>query len=729
MTYIDFFKIHISNKDVPEIINLLEEYCLVDDPNVEEIIGIISILSKSFVAPQIKSHLEDGVCLLVDRFKDSTDVWAILKALCSRIEISSPQLLQKIEQAIHNRYSDDEHFEKTMRVLDLNKTKAHKALERYELLRHIKRGNLVHHRSGWGVGEITNVSFNGESLSIEFENSAHPINMSFVAASNTLSPLSTDSFWAQRILNAEGLMALGKESPEELLSFMLKATGPLSPTEIKDVLCEFVFPLSVWTNWWNRARSIVKKSSIISIMETPAGKMWGIASTIPRNTTSPSEPSDSAIEEIGISSMQEIETSIKAVINKSKKTTIPQELVDTVLSMLEQATDEFEQLALESFLNMANKLDTKTLMAHLRSVMQTNCLCLTATISKIPSTIATKHIVSVAVTNPHDFSAETFAELFCSKVGKPFRAAILKLSRQTPSILSSISDAVSAMSGDIGSLAEAFTWLLTHKFIPEQSASTGTIQQTLLLLEQLNKQNSNKEIRRKMLSLVKNEHYELIRNVFSQASKEDIQDTLLIASKSCVFAPNEMLLLRALASAVHPSIENKNASAHEEKVEMWTTQKGYEKAFSRLKHITENEVMHLAKEIEIARSYGDLRENSEYKAALEKRARLQREVALLSKQLNTSRIIRDEDVSTLSIGIGNIVRLIDLNTKDELEFIILGPWDTSPTEGIISFQSGIANKLWGKAVGDNVELNNVVYVVKEISAYELSKEPEPASAR
>ena len=91
----------------------------------------------------------------------------------------------------------------------------------------------------------------------------------------------------------------------------------------------------------------------------------------------------------------------------------------------------------------------------------------------------------------------------------------------------------------------------------------------------------------------------------------------------------------------------------------------------------------------MARSHGDLRENAEFKAALERRDRLQGELKFLSEQLNRARIITRQDISTEEAGIGAVVEC--RNDKGQtVVYTLLGPWDADPEKNILSFQSKLA---------------------------------------
>src|SRR6059036_3304728 len=91
-----------------------------------------------------------------------------------------------------------------------------------------------------------------------------------------------------------------------------------------------------------------------------------------------------------------------------------------------------------------------------------------------------------------------------------------------------------------------------------------------------------------------------------------------------------------------------------------------------------------SKEIAIARSYGDLRENHEYKAAKEMQKVLMRRKAELETQLVRARGTDFANARTDVAGIGTIVHATDLETSQGEHFTILGAWDSDPDNGLIS---------------------------------------------
>ena len=110
------------------------------------------------------------------------------------------------------------------------------------------------------------------------------------------------------------------------------------------------------------------------------------------------------------------------------------------------------------------------------------------------------------------------------------------------------------------------------------------------------------------------------------------------------------------------------------------------------------------KEIGIARSYGDLRENFEFKAAKEMQTVLMRRKAELEQMLARARGSSFENADTSQVSIGTKVTLRENSSGETLEYKILGAWDSAPEQHVVSYQTAIGQALLGKKPGQTVEL-------------------------
>jgi transcription elongation factor GreA len=112
----------------------------------------------------------------------------------------------------------------------------------------------------------------------------------------------------------------------------------------------------------------------------------------------------------------------------------------------------------------------------------------------------------------------------------------------------------------------------------------------------------------------------------------------------------------------------------------------------------------LPKEIKIAREYGDLRENAEYKAAKERQTYLQARIGQLHRRVAALSMINLDRIPRDKVGLGSTVSVRDTSTGEDIAYEIVTPEEADPTVGRISPSSPIGKCLLGHEEGDVVEI-------------------------
>lgn len=121
-----------------------------------------------------------------------------------------------------------------------------------------------------------------------------------------------------------------------------------------------------------------------------------------------------------------------------------------------------------------------------------------------------------------------------------------------------------------------------------------------------------------------------------------------------------------------------------------------------LKSVKRKEVV---ERIKIARSHGDLSENSEYDSAKEDQGFLEGKIVSIESMIRNAVIITADEENTDEVRLGKTVTFKELPDGDEETYTIVGSAEANPIEGLISNDSPIAKGLIGRSKGDQVKIN------------------------
>ena len=119
----------------------------------------------------------------------------------------------------------------------------------------------------------------------------------------------------------------------------------------------------------------------------------------------------------------------------------------------------------------------------------------------------------------------------------------------------------------------------------------------------------------------------------------------------------------------------------------------------------EKEYRHeLPKEIKRALAMGDLRENAEYHAALERQSYVKAKIGNIKKRLSEIAMIKIDSLPRDRVGLGSTVVLYDLGEEKEVRYELVFADDSDFSHGLISVSSPIGKGLVGRRVGDEVSI-------------------------
>jgi transcription elongation factor GreA len=139
--------------------------------------------------------------------------------------------------------------------------------------------------------------------------------------------------------------------------------------------------------------------------------------------------------------------------------------------------------------------------------------------------------------------------------------------------------------------------------------------------------------------------------------------------------------------------------------ETLVTEEGLQKLKEELEHLITVKRPEVVEKIKIARSYGDLSENSEYDAARNEQAFIESRILQLQKMIRNAKIIDSSKEDRDVVTIGRTVVFQELPDGEEETYTIVGRTEADPLAGKISNDSPIAKGLLGKREGDVVTIH------------------------
>lgn len=719
MGYLEDFKLQINNRDFSKFMQLWEEYCTSDHVEAEEFIELLKAIKASDFAKLFGPYIETALPLW-QTINDKIESYNVLKHLIDLQTTNSKLLVETSLNALKARYPESPKHNERLRLIGLRSGDNFQgALSSYDLLDHIETKKFVFHIGGWGTGEIVEVSPVREQLAVEFENVSGRKHITFLNAFKVLAPLPDEHFLARRFSNPDDLEKDAKNNPVAIVKILLRDLGPKTAAEIKDELCELVIPEKDWAKWWQGARAKLKKDPHVQTPET-LKDVFSLRKT-------------AVTHEERLHSDLQSKTSVDDIIQSSYN--IARDLPKSSKSQdsTQALKDKLLGLIANDSLSNAQELQILILLEDYFST-SVNEKSLKGCVKALKDLDATINAIDIVALKKRALTAvrEVFTDwvpLYCTFLHTvdqgTLRDYIVKELNQKEG-KAVFTKEIETLIHQPNTDPELFFWYFqkvagsTKHDLPfsNKEGQCQLFEAFFILLSYIESKPQYKELTKKMYTMLLANRYAIVRQMIEGTSLEFMKEFLLLVSKCQTFTDHDLKILRSLAEVVHPSLADAKTkkSTTEQSHIIWTTEAGYKKTQERAHHIGTVEVVENAREIEAARALGDLRENSEYKFAQERRARLQGELKMLSDQLKHARLITPEDISSYEIGIGSVVTIQDPKSN-QTTYTILGPWDADPDRHILSFQSKLALAMEGLKVGDTFNFRDEKFKITNLKSY------------
>ncbi len=556
------------------------------------------------------------------------------------------------------------------------------------------------HKS-WGFGQIKTVDIVFSRFTIDFQGKAgHTMDLAFAAES--LKPIPKEHILARKIADPNSLRQMAALHHLDLIKLVLESYGGRATIDqVQQVLVPDIIQ-DDWKKWWDVAKHEMKKSGHFQL---PSKKADPIIYQAKETSLQ-----DRVLSEFRMAKGLKAHTAVAQEILKNlSDLSDKQSAVKEVIQVLnaEIATHQRTQppVALEAIFVREDLREGAGLPAtdnevSAKAIWTQEANRFGQLLEQLPAAKHRRALQSFKEANNvlwHEALLSSINSV-SNKLATEFAHALIQGSK-----LQQLKDTVGRLVAQHQASSELLLWLAKERsddYADILGPEVFRAMLTAMERDQFNEKRSNK-LRDFILS-----DQALITDLLESADLEVIKDVTRTLQLSPSFddMDKRSLLARIVKSypAVQSLISGESSKQDTSYIVSWES---LERRKNEYNELVQKKIPANSKEIAIARSYGDLRENHEYKAAKEMQKLLMRRKAELERDLVRARGSDFANPRTDVVGVGTRVNVTDLQSNQQEKFLILGAWDSDPEKHIVSYLTPLAQALFNKKVGEEVEFD------------------------
>jgi transcription elongation factor GreA len=570
-------------------------------------------------------------------------------------------------------------------------------------LEKLKPGAFCLHKS-WGFGRVREWNLLLNQIVIDFASKkSHPMQVRYAAENVT--PLAPEHFLARKATDLASIKDLARENPVALVRNILESLdGNASAEQIAEWLIGDVFTEAEWKRWWEPTRKALKASGAFSV---------------PPKKSDPIQ-----IRGEGISHADELLAAfnharqpkeqiaaLEQIIRSHQQFKEPEKQLQPVIATIENTAARNQKMHPEFAFEMIMARDD--LLARIPSLHTTHIgLTLLKLILEEEKRLETILPKLAAAKERRILQAlpSALGPRWTERALRLMQASHGRMVAQIPRILSEggqhaeLRATLERSIREHSATSEMLTWLCGER---ESWSELVTPELLGAILSALEREQHHAPGRASKLHRVLVEDRQLIGDIFKNVDVALARDAMRRLQLSPLFDELTKRSLLARIIKVYPELESliTGAQPEEKTTPLIVSWSSLEKRKAEYEELVKVKIPENSKEIALARSYGDLSENFEFKAAKQMQSVLMRRKAELEQMLHNARGTSFENPDTSRVSIGTTVTLRNMETNEEETFTILGAWDGNPERHIISYQTAIGQALLGHEVSDTISMN------------------------
>ena len=565
-------------------------------------------------------------------------------------------------------------------------------------------GTFCHHKS-WGAGKIAEWDRLGVKVIVDFETKkGHELGMKFAAMS--LTPIADDSFLARRFNSADELKDLANADPVGLVKLVLSGSGGrLSLDQLEEMLKGYVIPDGKYKGWWESTKKKLREN---------------MQFIVPAKRTDPLElreddfdPSQGLIEQFR--SARDLRAKVKAVEAIIKEINAFKDHQDNLVDLVAEISEIARKgVKLQYAPAVELILIRDELAARIKGFTPgegqiTAAEILAADESAIPGLfedLSLTRLRQVLKSFPTAFGDEWVAKMLgligsCNLRSIAEIGSCLEGAEQKDALIAYMENGLQQRT----LTSDALAWICRErKGLAEKLFTPVLCLSVMSSLEadQLNEEGSVRSANR-LRDLVADDGG-LVPDLIAGANINTIRNFAgrLVGSASFDELTRKSLMARIIK--LHPEIQDLMSGREKEEEEtLIVSEASYTEKKAAYDRLIKEEIPQNREDIKIARSYGDLRENFEYKSAKEYQRVLMKRQGDWERDLKLAQPTDFANPDTSKVSIGTVVSLEPVGTGSPLTYTVLGAWDSDPDNGIIAYLSERGLAILDKNIGDEVE--------------------------
>jgi transcription elongation GreA/GreB family factor len=570
-----------------------------------------------------------------------------------------------------------------------------------EQLENLKPGTFCLHKS-WGFGRVSEWNLLLNQIVIDFAGKkSHPMQAQYAA--ENLTPLAPEHFLARKATELASIKTLARENPSALVQNILESLdGKATAQQIGEWLVGDVFTETEWKRWWESTKKALKASGVFSV---PAKKNdpiqmrgEGVSHT------------DELLDAFNKARQPKAQIAALEQIIKSHQQFKEQQL-QPIIATIENMTVRNQKMHPEFAFELTIARDD--LLECLPSLHSTH---VGLTLSKLVLE-EEERLISVLPKLPAA-KEKKILQALPSALGSRWSDRALRLIQeshgrmvaQIPRILSEAGkhDELRTMLErsirEQSATGEMLTWLCSER---ERWDELVTPELLGAILAALEREQHNAPARVSKLHRTLVDDRQLLGDIFRKSDVATARDWMRRLQLSHLFDELTKRSLLARLVKVYPELESMitGVQTQGETASLIVSWSSLERRKAEYEELVKTKIPENTKEIALARSYGDLSENFEFKAAKQMQSVLMRRKTELEQMLHNARGTSFENPDTSRVSIGTIVTVCNAEANNEETYTILGAWDGDPDRHIISYQTAIGQALLGHEIGETISLN------------------------